>query len=387
MVVPVAAQAMPAAARTVRKPVPSADDVAKGKQDVRAKAEAVGRAKALLAQADGELDRLAVAAEVAVERYNGERVKLERSQQAYRAAQQRVTDAQQRYADTQGQLASFAADAYRQNTGYEPWAVVLAGEGGPQGFMDRAGMVQILARQRTEIIKRVEASRNVADVFRREAKQAYQDQQAQTERADEAKSAAQKILDQQKTLVDQINAQKKQLEQTLGAARARAADLAQRRAAALEAAEATKARHDFPGLPAGSEQGVIAARAALRWLGTPYSWGGGDTEGPTYGIDQGADTIGFDCSGLVLYAWNKAGIRLDHWTGTQWTSGPHVPLGRLRAGDLVFFARDTSDPDTIHHVGIYIGRGRMVEAPYTGATVRISSIWRGDLIGATRPAG
>lgn len=88
-----------------------------------------------------------------------------------------------------------------------------------------------------------------------------------------------------------------------------------------------------------------------------------------------------------MYAWSKAGVRLDHWTGTQWTSGPHIPVSELRPGDLVFFATDKSNPDTIHHVGIYVSDGQMVEAPYTGARVRIASIHRGDLIGATRPAG
>lgn len=391
-VAPASAQAAPTASAvgwTVHKPSPSADDVAKSKGDVRKKAEAVGRAKALLAQADGEQERLAVAAEASVERYNGEQVKLEHSQQAYQAAQARVAEAQRRYDDGQRQLASFAADAYRQNTGVEPWAAVIAGEGGPQGFMDRAGMVEVLARQRGEAIKRVKASRIVADVFRREAEQAYRDQQAATRKAEDAKSAAQKVLEQQKAAVARINEEKKQLEQGLGKARARAEDLARQRAAALEAAEAAKAQQGFSkaSAAAGSGMGGVAARAAMRWLGTPYSWGGGTSSGPSYGIQQGANIHGFDCSGLALYAWNKAGVRLDHWTGTQWTSGPHVPVGRLRPGDLVFFARNTSDPDTIHHVGIYIGRGRMVEAPYTGSSVRVSSIWRGDLIGATRPTG
>ncbi|MCP2342898.1 C40 family peptidase [Actinomadura rupiterrae] len=354
--------------------------MAKSKEDVQKRAEAVGRAKAQLAQADGELERLAVAAEAAVERYNGERVKLERSQQEYQAAQKRMADAQQRYTDTQRQLASFAADAYRQNTGSSPWAAVIAGEGGPQGFLDRAGMVEVLARERTEVIKRVEASRNVADVFRREAKRAFQDQQTATKQAEQAKGDAQRILEQQKAVVVRINAQKQRLEQSLGVARARASELAQ-------TAEEAKERQGYSGLAAGSGLGARVVRAALKWVGTPYSWGGGSFSGPSYGIEQGTNTFGFDCSGLALYAWDKAGVRLDHWTGTQWTSGPHVPLDRLRAGDLVFFAKNKSDPDTIHHVGIYIGRGRMVEAPYTGSNVRISSIWRGDLIGATRPAG
>ncbi|WP_084337983.1 NlpC/P60 family protein [Actinomadura oligospora] len=391
--VPTSAQAAVTVGRAVHKPSPSADDVAKSKNDVRKKAEAVGRAKAQLAQADGEQERFAIAAEAAVERYNGEQVKLERSQQAFQAAQRRVADAQQRYDETQRQLASFAADAYRQNTGVNPWAAVIAGEGGPQGFMDRAGMVEVLARRRTEVIKQVEASRIVANVFRRQAAQAYRDQQTATRQAVDAKTAAQKILEQQKAVVARIGEQKKVLEQSLGTARARAADLARQRAAALEAAEAARARRAASGAGAevgasvGSGTGAVAARAALKWLGTPYSWGGGTAGGPSYGIEQGSGIHGFDCSGLALYAWNKAGVRLDHWTGTQWTSGPHVPLGRLRPGDLVFFAKDKSDPDTIHHVGIFIGRGRMVEAPYTGASVRVSSIYRGDLIGATRPSG
>jgi hypothetical protein len=68
--------------------------------------------------------------------------------------------------------------------------------------------------------------------------------------------------------------------------------------------------------------------------------------------------------------------------------GPHVPLNQLRRGDLLFFATNTADPSTIHHVGIYIGNGMMVDAPFTGAFVRIDSMYQpGGLIGAVRPAG
>jgi cell wall-associated NlpC family hydrolase len=79
------------------------------------------------------------------------------------------------------------------------------------------------------------------------------------------------------------------------------------------------------------------------------------------------------------------GVHLDHWTGDQWNEGAHVSRADLRPGDLVFFAYNTSDPATIHHVGMYIGNGQMVEAPYTGANVRISSYARPDYIGAVRP--
>ena len=133
-----------------------------------------------------------------------------------------------------------------------------------------------------------------------------------------------------------------------------------------------------------------AAGTAIRWafeeIGVPYSWGGGDESGPTRGFAQGADIVGFDCSGLTLFIYAKSGIRLDHFTGSQWNQGTRIwSRSDLKPGDLMFFATDTSDASTIHHMSIYIGKGRMIEAPYTGAVVRVSSADRSDFIGATRP--
>ena len=89
-----------------------------------------------------------------------------------------------------------------------------------------------------------------------------------------------------------------------------------------------------------------------------------------------------------MEAWAHAGVSLLHYTGYQWDEGPHVPLDELQRGDLLFYATNNSDPATIHHVGIYIGNGMMVDAPYTGAFVRIDSIYLpGIPIGAVRPAG
>ncbi|MDL4813793.1 NlpC/P60 family protein [Actinomadura opuntiae] len=398
----------PAYARPVQratgKPIPSAHDVEKSRQLAKDRAADVGRTKAELAQADGELDRLNAAAEAAVERYNGERVKLERSQQAYQGTRQRLAEATRKVGEAQDQLAAFAARVYQNATGYDQVSSAISGRGGPQGFMDRAGMVEVLAGQRTAMVRRVEASKTVADVFRRQAQTSLQEQAAATRDADQSKRLAQTAVAEQQASIQRITDRKRALEKRLGDARARAARLARARERALEARAASKARAAGKERAAGEartvgkvragletanvvRRGAMVAEAALEWLGTPYSWGGGTAAGPSLGVDQGAGILGFDCSGLAMYAWGKAGIRLDHWTGTQWTSGPHVPIDRLRPGDLVFFATNTSDPGTIHHVGVYIGNGRMVEAPYTGARVRISSIHRSDLIGATRPAG
>jgi cell wall-associated NlpC family hydrolase len=87
-----------------------------------------------------------------------------------------------------------------------------------------------------------------------------------------------------------------------------------------------------------------------------------------------------------MVAWAHAGVGLLHYTGYQWVEGAHVPLDQLARGDLLFYATNNADPATIHHVGIYIGGGEMVDAPYTGVDVRIDSIYApGVPIGAVRP--
>ncbi|WP_327089307.1 NlpC/P60 family protein [Nonomuraea sp. NBC_01738] len=123
-------------------------------------------------------------------------------------------------------------------------------------------------------------------------------------------------------------------------------------------------------------------------MGTPFSWGGGRPSGPTTGIGRGANTVGFDCSGLTLYAWSKAGISLGHYTGTQFRQGRRVPLSDLRKGDLVFFGGGSGDPT---HVGLYLGGGIMIHAPKTGDVVKKtqfldSSYYRPIYRGAIRPA-
>jgi cell wall-associated NlpC family hydrolase len=140
------------------------------------------------------------------------------------------------------------------------------------------------------------------------------------------------------------------------------------------------------------EQARQAVKAARTQLGVPYSWGGGDEDGPTLGVagpkkkqTTGLHTVGFDCSGLATYAWAQAGLHLDSYTGYQWVEGRRVALDKLRPGDLVFFAKDITDPATIHHVGIYTGNGWMINAPHTGAVVRYDTIYRDGLIGAVRP--
>lgn len=120
--------------------------------------------------------------------------------------------------------------------------------------------------------------------------------------------------------------------------------------------------------------GTRAAQQAKRWLGTPYSWGGGNAHGPTYGIGHGSGIRGFDCSGLTLnaiYAASQGRVTLPHSSQIQVTMGRAVAPDDIQAGDLVGFALHGGDFD---HIGIYIGHRQFVHAPRTGEVVKISSL-------------
>lgn len=130
----------------------------------------------------------------------------------------------------------------------------------------------------------------------------------------------------------------------------------------------------------GFAQAEIAA--AESQLGVPYSWGGGSDEGPTLGIDQGATTVGFDCSGLVLYAVDQAShgaISLPHSSQLQVTLGTAVTRAEIEPGDVIGFALGT-DPTNFDHIGIYLGHDEMIDAPETGEVVQVQSLatsyWR-----------
>jgi hypothetical protein len=125
--------------------------------------------------------------------------------------------------------------------------------------------------------------------------------------------------------------------------------------------------------PAGPT-GLKAVAIAERYLGVPYVWGGADP------------AIGFDCSGLMMYAYGQLGISLPHFSGYQWFSGKRVAPGDLQPGDLVFFEPRSNGPG---HVGMYVGGGAFIQAPHTGDVVKISSLREAayalTYVGAVRP--
>jgi cell wall-associated NlpC family hydrolase len=114
--------------------------------------------------------------------------------------------------------------------------------------------------------------------------------------------------------------------------------------------------------------GERAAAIAVREVGVPYRWGG-------------ASPAGFDCSGLVYWAYGRLGIELPHSSYALYDQGRQVSSSRIKRGDLLFFSG-------LGHVGIYIGRGRMVHAPHSGSRVQVVSLRRSSygarLVGVRR---
>jgi cell wall-associated NlpC family hydrolase len=158
-----------------------------------------------------------------------------------------------------------------------------------------------------------------------------------------------------------------------------------------------------PGLPPTTDPQVQAVLArAVAQVGIPYAWGGGATSGPTQGISDGGGAadhagdshkVGFDCSGLMVYAFASIGITIPHQTQAIWSTFP-PPItdhAQIQPGDMILLSVN-GQPSGIDHVGLYLGDGQVVDAPESGTTVRIEhnvwapgSWWATHFIGALRP--
>jgi cell wall-associated NlpC family hydrolase len=370
---------------------PSNAQIIAAENRVRQQEAALGAQQGRLSSADAQLAQLQAQAEVLTERYDQTLVNEQRAAAAYRVTQARLRYAQQAQAASQRQLAGVAAAEFESGGGFGPMSSMLGNASGPQGYLNEVGLGQVLAQKGTDTLAEAQANDAVAGVFRKQARDLLTAEQADLQAASHLKLAIQAAVTRQLAFVRAEQVKRNKLASALATAQARTAALkaarqaalaAQAAAAAARAAAAAGSAEGSTAAPswasssgASATQGDIAANWALTQLGKPYQWGA-----------AGPDT--YDCSGLTMEAWAHAGVQLLHYTGYQWEEGPHVPLTDLQRGDLLFFATNTADPSTIHHVGIYIGNGMMVDAPFTGAFVRIDSMYApGGLIGAVRPAG
>jgi len=244
-------------------------------------------------------------------------------------------------------------------------------------FVNRLHLLTLVGAEDSEVLKQVEAYRD--DVAARK-EQLAADQARQKELVAEAAAAGAQIeqrLAERKQLLagkeqqvaqlerEEEERQRKLAEEVAEAVRqvAEAARLAAIAANATthSTTPVTVPSHDVP----ASSYGNPLVGVAMRYIGVPYVWGG-------------ISPSGFDCSGLVAYSFAQLGVSVPHSSRALFNMGVPVAREDLQPGDLVFFG------SPIHHVGIYVGGGNMVHAPYTGANVRVNTIDRSNYTGARR---
>jgi peptidoglycan DL-endopeptidase CwlO len=362
---------------------PSAGRLSPARNLVPSRAAALARAAAAADTLSAALAGLRTQAEALAERYDHEVSLEQQAAAADQAAQTRLAVARKSERRAAARLAELAAAEYESSGGPDLAAAVFAGITDPGGYLGAIGLQQANDDRRADLLAAGRADAIVTRLFSEQAAGLLAQRRAAAQAAAFLKAAVVAAVGRQTAAVRLAEASRSRLAaETASSSVVTPAAVTPAAAVAASvlaggpsgAAPGVFAPDWSPDAGASAAQGDAAADWALTQLGRPYQWG---AAGPG----------SYDCSGLAMEAWARAGVRLLHWTGYQWVSGPHVPLAVLRRGDLVFYAFNIADPATIHHVGIYIGRGLMVDAPYTGSFVRVDSIYAfPGLIGATRPA-
>ncbi|WLQ33363.1 NlpC/P60 family protein [Streptomyces castrisilvae] len=295
--------------------------------------------------AGARVDRLYTEAERATEQYNKAGEDVARLRGEVSRAQDRAARGQERINRMRDELGSAARAQYRSG-GIDPsLALLLTSD--PDSYLDRAAAVgradirraaalaELSRAQRALAQTRAEATRSLAGLERgREAVSRHK------------RTVARKLL------------QARQVLKSLPGPERAAFERASRDSRDMTAGPVT-------GLPAGSSRAAAAVLAVHRALGRPYVWG---ANGPS----------GFDCSGLMQWAYAQAGVSLPRTSQAQRYAGRMVPLSEARPGDLVAYRADAS------HIGMYVGNGQVIHAPYPGAPVRYDPVGMMPVSSVTR---
>ncbi|MET9389106.1 NlpC/P60 family protein [Streptomyces sp. NPDC006624] len=310
-------------------------------------AAALGAVPALAAPHDdtrATVDRLYEQAEKATEAYNaaGERADALRRQVG--TAQDRIARQQQRVNSMRESLGSVAGAQYRSG-GLDPSLALLFSDD-PDDYLDKASRLDRLTARQAGALKDLRG--------------------ALRELAQEREEAAGRLRELERSR-KAVAAHKKTVEAKLATARRLLDSLPEGERGPYDRASRSgrTGLPDLGGATAASGRGAAAVAAARSALGKPYVWG---ANGPT----------GFDCSGLMQWSYAQAGVALPRTSQAQRYAGRQIPLSEARPGDLVVYRADAS------HVGMYMGNGQVIHAPYPGAPVRYDPVGMMPVSSVTR---
>ncbi|MDQ5873845.1 MAG: NlpC/P60 family protein [Actinomycetota bacterium] len=323
-----------------------------------------------LRAAEERLHQLEREFELVVERYNLVRERLQSIQVRIGGNEIIARRLSGRLGSTEDSAAAVAEQLYKSGT-TGALEVVLSSSS-LDDIQSRLQYLQSSQEAQTEVFERLSVDRAQLDAALAQLEKDRAEALESQQELDSLRSEIEDKVATQRAEIVEINAAIERAErrrEAREAARAAAAAEAARAAEAAAAEAATQSPEPDVSIapaPAPSERARVAVEAALDQVGEPYQWGA-----------AGPDS--FDCSGLTMWSWAQAGVALPHNSGAQYAATTRVDQSEWEPGDLIFAG------SPIHHVGMYIGNGQMVEAPYTGATVRVVSAYRSDYAGAGRP--
>jgi peptidoglycan DL-endopeptidase CwlO len=313
-------------------------------------ARKITRLRAKAARVQAAIDRMHARVEILVEDYNEVREALARTRVEQAKTRKQVLDARRRLR------------AARKLLGRRLWTIYTGGAPSTLGRLLAADSVHqalVTTKYQEQVVGADRAAIDRVERLRREVEALAVKLAGQAERQERLRS---RLATKRRQIESRLDAQRRYLKRLTKQVR---------KAVVQERRRQERLRRQALLRRLAAARAVAFARSQL---GKPYVWG---ASGPS----------SYDCSGLVMAAYRSAGVWLPRVSRAQFGAGPRVGLGGLAPGDLVFYAYNTGNPGSIHHVGMYIGGGAMVEAPYSGARVRIASIGRRDYIGAVRPTG
>jgi peptidoglycan DL-endopeptidase CwlO len=315
-------------------------------------------------QVEARLNALNARVDAAVQAYDEAVSKRDRVTAAIRVNTARLRLARHNLRVSEGELSQVLVSGYK-SSGQSAAEYVLA-SGSFSDLITRVDVVRRTDALQAQVVHQVQVDKRVVETRQAKLKRQRRAAVQLVKQARKERARVQSMVAHENAVLNGI---KGKISRLIKQQQARQAELARERAAAArrQAAEQTPPPPSpgsgstggggagFPAPPPAGSIGEQAVAIAERELGVPYVWGG-------------ASPSGFDCSGLTMWVYAQLGIHLDHFTGSQWNAGPHVPREDLEPGDLVFF-----EPD-IGHVGIYIGNNLFIHAPHTGTVVQISSL-------------